>query len=257
VGGQPDQQGTPAEDAFSFAAYRRMLDAARDSGYRFVAYDDDHPDDGSRLCLLRHDVDIDPEAAARIARIEHECGVAATYFVMVRSPVYNAFGRANEMFFREIVDLGHRIGLHYDLAFRPYVRPTDEWIRREAAVLESMLGVEVNVVSFHQPTFGAEDARSVQSEGMISAFDFPGFVYVSDANKAMPEGSFVRLFSEALIQRIHLCIHPIWWATDDPTADVADLWDEAIIATLTRSQQQILATERGFGPPRSITIVRR
>jgi hypothetical protein len=258
VDAQTQRRESSADDVcFSFDAYRNMLDAALGSGYRFVSYESGPSETASRLCLLRHDVDIDPEAAARIAHIEYERGVVATYFVMLRSPVYNAFGRASEQFFREITALGHHIGLHYDIAFGPDNRHAEESIRREADVLGSMLGVEVNTFSFHQPMFGSADARSVRPEGMISAFDFPGFVYLSDANKAVPEGSFVRLFREAAIPRIQLCIHPIWWATDDPDADVADLWDEAILAAMRRSQEQLLATERGFGPPRSITIARR
>jgi hypothetical protein len=252
-----EHEGLPADDAcFTFDAYRRMLEVAASSEYRFATYDGPFPGDESRTCILRHDVDVDPGAAAALARIEQAAGVVATYFVMVRSPVYNTFARANQTFLREISNLGHRIGLHYDVAFRPDGRPASEWIRREAELLGAMLGVDVNVVSFHQPGLSDEDPRTISTGGLVSAYDFPGFTYVSDANKAMREGSFISLFRDARIRKIHLCIHPVWWATDDPHADVMDLWDGAILANLERSQEQILATERAYGARRVYRVGR-
>jgi hypothetical protein len=246
----------PPEDAcFTRDAYRSMLDAALASGYRFVAYTETEPD-AERTCLLRHDVDVDPEAALELARIEHERGVSATFFVMTRSPVYNAFGRANQTLLREIASLGHWIGLHFDVAFRPDDAPIQEWIAREADVLASMLGTAIAAVSFHQPMLSEVNPSEIRVEGLVSAFDFPGFVYLSDANKALREGSFIRLFRDATIPRIHLCIHPIWWATDDASADPMDLWDRALERTLGRAQAQIVATERAFGTTRRISISR-
>lgn len=246
----------PPEDAcFTRGAFARMLDAALASGYRFLGYSEAGAGvDGDRLCLLRHDVDVDPAAALELAEIEAGRGVQATYFVMLRSPLYNALGRANQTLLREIAQLGHWIGLHFDVAFTPDNRPAIDWLETEADVLATMLGVPVESVSFHQPMLGTADPRSIRSERLVSAFDFPGFVYVSDANKALREGSFIQLFREARIPRIQLCIHPVWWATDDPNASLEALWDAAIVANLNRSQEQIVATERGYGLRRVFTI---
>jgi hypothetical protein len=252
----PRTVGDTEDTCFTRDAYRRMLDAGIASGYRFAAFDDDVAELGPRVCLLRHDVDVDPGAARELAEIEHARGVRATYFVMLRSPLYNALGRANQTLFREIASLGHWIGLHYDLAFRPDDSPIEDWIEREAEVLATMLGTDVRVVSFHQPMQSTVPASEVRVERLVSAFDFPGFVYVSDANKGLREGSFIALFRDARIPRLHVCIHPIWWATDDPDADPMDLWDAAIVANLERSQAQVAATERAFGRARVVTLQR-
>lgn len=246
----------PGDDTcFTRRSYAAMIDTALAGGYRFIGYDDSRPARGDeRLCILRHDIDVDPGAALELAEIEADRRVRATYFVMTRSPVYNPFGRANQDLLRRIAELGHWIGLHYDLAFKPDDAAVEHWIATEAEILATMLGVEVRSVAFHQPGLAAEDPASVRPDGLISAFDFPDFTYISDANKTMRAGSFVRLFREASIPRIQLCIHPLWWATDDPGATVEALWDQAVLANLQRSQDQILATERGFGPARTWSV---
>jgi hypothetical protein len=49
-------------------------------------------------------------------------------------------------------------------------------------------------------------------------------------------------------------VHPIWWATDDPDATTEQLWTEAILRNLERSQEQLLASEGAFGGPRRFSI---
>jgi hypothetical protein len=240
------------DTCFTRAAYRTMLDTALVNGYGFLGYGEalTAPAAG-KLCILRHDVDVDPGAALELARIEAERSVFGTYFVMTRSPVYNAFGRANQTMFRKIVELGHSIGLHYDIGFEPAGGSLESRVEDEAEILGRMLGTEVTSVSFHQPAFGRVDPRTIRLDSLVNAFDFPGFTYVSDANKGLPEGSLVRLFRDGRVPRLHLCVHPLWWATDDPGATVQELWDRAILGNLRRSQEQLLATERGFGPART------
>jgi hypothetical protein len=243
--------------SFTRTGYRAMLESALRSGYVFAAFDDPAAQSARRVCLLRHDVDADLGAALEIARIEAEVGVRSTFFIMLRSPLYNALGRANQQLAREILDLGHWLGLHYDLAFAPGAQRTAEaWIALEAETLGAMYGAPVRAVSFHQPMLAEKAPGELAPLNLVSAFDYPGFTYVSDANKALKMGAFVDLFESAAVAHLHLCIHPIWWATDDPSAEPMDLWDAAIAANLLRSQEQVISTERAFGPTRTITLGR-
>src|SRR5207249_11403716 len=50
-----------------------------------------------------------------IARVEHELGIQATYFVLLRSPFYNALTQANMEIMSQIRDYGHQIATHVDL----------------------------------------------------------------------------------------------------------------------------------------------
>src|SRR4029077_14225466 len=64
---------------FDMPHYRELLEAAKAGGYDWASFDR-HP--RPRDLFLRHDVDLSLEAALELARVEHELGVRATYFLM-------------------------------------------------------------------------------------------------------------------------------------------------------------------------------
>ena len=169
---------------FTRDGYRDLLERALGAGYEFAAFDSGDGVPGR--CLLRHDVDVELGAALELARIEAELGVSSTYFVMLRSAFYNLFGRDNHDAVHALVGLGHRIGLHYDAAYKPpgeVTRSHAASIELEAAFLESMFSIPVRTVSFHQPSFGP-DPGEMHPRGLVSAWNMPGYAYVSDANKS-------------------------------------------------------------------------
>ena len=71
-----------------------------------------------------------------MAKIEHKFGVKATYFFMLRSPFYNIFTRANNEAVKEIIKLGHNIGLHYDEGYAAKDERLQELIDEEIKMLE-------------------------------------------------------------------------------------------------------------------------
>lgn len=216
----------------------------------------DRVPDAPRVCLLRHDVDADLGAAVELARIEERAGVQATYFCMLRSPLYNVFARGNVELVREIVSLGHAIGLHYDVGFEPPPgRTHDETIASEANALRELLGMEIGSVSFHQPASNT-CSREIATPGLTSAFDLPGFEYFSDANKADGFEKLLGVISDGTQPRLQVLVHPIWWANDEPSASTEDLWDRAILANIERSQRQLVATERAYGSARRLDLTR-
>lgn len=119
---------------FTHTSYKQMLHALATAGYTFSRF----PQAPTNMAwatpfvLLRHDVDLDLEAALAMAHIEAEMGIASTYFVMVRTQFYNVFSQAGSHYVRTILDLGHDIGLHFDCAAypRPSTRTQTFWRRR-------------------------------------------------------------------------------------------------------------------------------
>src|SRR6056297_3345994 len=75
---------------FTYDAYADLLDGLRERGFEFVSYGGP-VEDGA--VLLRHDVDWSPSRALRMAELEADRGVTATYFFLLASPLYNAFFR--------------------------------------------------------------------------------------------------------------------------------------------------------------------
>jgi hypothetical protein len=232
--------------------YRALLETALESGYALVPVEE-HASEAELVCLLRHDVDADLGAALELARIERELGVRATYFVMVRSPVYNVFARRHQLLVEAIAAEGHRIGLHYDPGFPPRAgRSHEEQIAVERETLEELLDLPVESVAFHQTRL-APGATEITARDAVKANFLPGFHFVADSNKSEAVLETLDLFRERRFPRVQLLVHPMWWVgtAEDGTET---LWERALLANLERMQEQLLETERGFGAPRTFTI---
>ena len=239
---------------FTRAGYGRLLEIALASGYRFLAFDDPAHDTEPRVCLLRHDVDADPGAALELARIEADLGVHSTFFMMLRSPLYNILGRENSRLVSEIVSLGHRLGLHYDIAFLPGEHSgTDEWVQFERGVLAKSFDTDVSVVSYHQPRSSARPLLP-GFNGMVLADSVQGYTFLADSNRAQRMSRLPEILRDASEPHLQLLVHPIWWATDQPDATTEQLWNEAFMRNIERSHEQLFTCEGAFGARRRFTI---
>lgn len=240
--------------SYTRAAFAALLEELLESRYEFALFD--HVPDVPRVCLLRHDVDADLGAAVELGRIENRLGVRATYFCMLRSALYNVFGRGNVELVEELVSLGHAVGLHYDVGFDPPAgRTHEEAIAAEAAALRDLLVTPVRAVSFHQPASNPRTAE-ITTPGLVSAYDLAGFEYFADANMDVEFERLRDVIKDGTSPRIQVLVHPIWWANDEPSASTEDLWDRAILANVERSQRQLVSTERAYGPARSFELTR-
>jgi hypothetical protein len=101
--------------AFTLDHYRELLDAATAGGYRLAAFD--HAPEPGDL-FLRHDVDLSLVAAVRLAEVEADAGVWATWCLMTRSAFYNLDSKEGDWAIGRLRALGGRIGHH---AVRPHV----------------------------------------------------------------------------------------------------------------------------------------
>jgi hypothetical protein len=255
-------------DSWSLKSYRSMLECLGAAGYRFVPFRTDlwerqeiSPD--TKLCLLRHDIDTDLRAALSMAKIENALGIAATYFVMLRSPLYNLFSRANHKSVSNILALGHHLGLHFDHGFDAEVQRTDaEQIDLEARILEEMFEVDISAVSFHQP--GAAVLHGNLATGhrlnTYSRVQLKDFHYISDSNRVFPPLNAAPhgddLFEDwvrAAPPRIQILIHPMWWVYQEASTEL--VWNRVIESNFEGAQRQFLQTERAYGMRRRIQVV--
>jgi len=223
---------------FSYGHYRQALEAAR-SNYAFAVFDDP-PADGRPFILLRHDVDFSLDAALRMARIESELGVHSTYLVLLHAH-YNVLGPPGFAQLREIVGLGHRLGLHYDLAF--YARnglSASETIRRESAVLEDRFGTPVSLVAEHNPGRVPRPA-DLDFGPLLDAYS-PDFTreieYLSDSCQSWRQGCFCGFLDPSRHQRLQVLVHPLWWSEDGRSADEALRDHTAARVTAAREEER-------------------
>ena len=138
---------------FTYEGYKALTDLLKAHGYQFVSYDTWQNQQG-RCVIMRHDIDNDPLYSLRLAQLEAEQGVHSVYFVLLTSDFYNVFSRRNREYLREIISLGHDIGLHFDSAAYPDSDTPEGLIKNiqhEAALLSEAINHPIKFVSMHRP----------------------------------------------------------------------------------------------------------
>ncbi|MFH1328476.1 MAG: hypothetical protein ABIH76_06530 [Candidatus Bathyarchaeota archaeon] len=166
--------------------------------------------------ILRHDVDFSMEAAVRMAKIDYDAGIKATYSFLFSSNHYNLMERKALDSLLFISDLGHEVALHYDLKmYRKYKASLETSLKYELNLLERLTGKPVKSIIIHQ--FGLEQSDPFQNyPDIINGFNKELYdLYVSDSYRAWYREYLEKLFSFKY-NRIQLLIHPSIW-TDKPT----------------------------------------
>ncbi|WFU66921.1 MULTISPECIES: formyltransferase family protein [Bradyrhizobium] len=203
---------------FTEAGFLKILRQLKSADYRFVRYG--APPSGPHV-IWRHDVDISMNRAVRLAEIENQEGVVATYFINPRSCFYSIFEPETEVMLRRIQSLGHEIGLHFDAS--AYVTKTwtadalNAAVRREQALLETLLQSPIRALSWHNPDqSNLLDFQDDEIAGLSNAYSGAlrrDYVYCSDSNgywRFKPMGEVIAAGHE----RLHLLTHPDWWTPD-------------------------------------------
>lgn len=62
-----------------------------------------------KFAIMRHDVDRNPERALKMAKLEEDLGIKSTYYFRMKESVFVP------KIIREIVDMGHEVGYHYEV----------------------------------------------------------------------------------------------------------------------------------------------
>jgi hypothetical protein len=176
--------------AFDLDHYRELLDAAHAGGYRWASFDG--PPRPADL-FLRHDVDLSLEATLVLARLEHELGVRATYFLMTESAFYNLDSELGRTVQRRLRAWGHAVGLHA-------VHPRAELDGRFDPVL-----------AWHNP-----DPEYVHEPvvGAVNVMEPPYFTrgcYRSDSNQHWREGCPHDELRAGAFEWLQLLVHPEIW----------------------------------------------
>ena len=135
---------------FTPAAYRELISSIVARGYEIKSFAE--AEAARPHLILRHDIDQCLNAAARLAAVEAAEGWRASYFVLMRSELYNPFSPAGLHALEKISGGGHEIGLHLDAAIHGGdAEALEAAAGRECATLETITGQKVSMISFHRP----------------------------------------------------------------------------------------------------------
>lgn len=201
---------------FTEAGYGRLLRMAA-STYAFERFGSSSEDPH---VLWRHDIDMSVHRALRLAQIEADLGLISTYFVRLHSEFYSPLERAILGRLRTIRELGHDIGLHFELAF--YDGHLDgvrlhQAVRAERVMLEDLVDAPVGSISFHNPDL--DDAHNYDAdviEDMTNAYGKrlrSDYAYISDSN------GYWRYVTPSHVlngqqERVQVLTHGEWWTPE-------------------------------------------
>lgn len=235
---------------FTFQAYEELLTAGLEAGYEHLTVReylsrDSFPD---RFVIHRHDVDRKPENSLQMARIEAEHGVSSTYYFRTIDKTFKP------AIFREIDDLGHEIGYHYEDMDRADGDIDDAHRSFEVELERLREHVPIKTVCMHGNPLTAHDNRNLWADDRgfeaydllgeaYLSMDFEDVTYFSDTGRTWQDGALkikdhtmgegskqvtaqstfdlVSILSECDVQRACLLSHPNRWA-DGPVEYIAE-----------------------------------
>jgi hypothetical protein len=182
--------------SFDLRHYAEILEAGKAGGYRFASFGNG-PERGE--IYLRHDVDLSLDAALRMAAVEVEHGVTATYLLMTESVFYNLASSEGVRAIARLRDLGHAVGLH---AVYPNVELDDRFDP---------------VVSWHNPD---PEKMSKAIPGAINVYSEPYFdrpAYRSDSNQHWRSGCPHEELRGGGFPWLQILVHPEIWVYEGAT----------------------------------------
>jgi hypothetical protein len=93
---------------FTLKTYKNYLKILYSNGYSFQTFEQFIQNSKKKFIILRHDVDRLPQNSLNFAKIQNKLGIEGTYYFRMLPCSYD------ERIIREIIDLGHEIGYHYE-----------------------------------------------------------------------------------------------------------------------------------------------
>ena len=152
---------------FTYDAYTIMISELRRHGYQFADYRDH--DKYDKCVILRHDVDYSLEKAYQLAALEYKLNVHSTYMILVSSGFYNIISKQTQEILKDILKMGHHIGLHFDEANynTQDMNALKEYALEERLDLEELFLIKDQNGNYISSVNGVELPKSIKKESKI------------------------------------------------------------------------------------------
>lgn len=203
-------------DDFTLDNYRRLIWLALEKGFHFILHKDEFVPERKDV-IWRHDVEFEPDIALRMAEIENEAGVIASYFFQLHSPYYNLFDEHYSGVFHKIFELGHHCGLHFDCRYWGITDETQlgKYISIDKDFMEMNLGVQIDTFSFHNTTSFTQSCISYLYGGLVnvySSFFKKNYNYCSDSLGYWRFDRLEEVLIDDKVQHLQVLTHDGNWA---------------------------------------------
>ena len=209
--------------SFTYDGYIALLEYIQKK-YEIISFDQINANKNPYI-ILRHDVDASLSDALKMAELETEMNITSTYFFLFSCRYYNLLEKDAFQTITKISDLGHEIGLHYDVSvYDLYPIKTNETLENEIMLLQGLLNKQVKSISMHNPSITAKDDPFKSLPNYINAYDYNLFdLYVSESCRVWHINDLKKLLSYKY-DKIQLVIHPLLWR--EKIVDRKDALDE-------------------------------
>lgn len=209
----------PGRSDFSYTYFRQLLHMIRG---HFAAYQLNEAPDilqsafRQPTLFLRHDIKISLNRALPLAEIEHEYDLPTTYMVRADSPLYSLNERNARVHLLELLQMGHEVGLHFDLTSaeqqsKSFLRIIEIRVHTACERLEQIICRPIRSISFQRPIpllFGG----SLKIDGRVNA-DAQELRHwcIADTGGSWQEGEPMARITHPQGNILQIILHPIWW----------------------------------------------
>lgn len=175
---------------FTLIQYERLLRAFQGNGYRIYTvrdYLNSREAIAGKFLILRHDIDLRPENARKVARIEQRLGINSTFY----------FRAIPQTFVPEIIQdvgaMGHEVGYHYEDLSETHgdVDSAYERFQRNLARFRKL--ADITTICMHGSPMSPHDSKDIWKKfeftdlGIIGepylSLDFTDIRYLTDTGR--------------------------------------------------------------------------
>ena len=209
---------------FTLGHYEECLVQAKKAGYTFVTMSEAFEEkNSSKILMMRHDVDHQLDLARNMASLEHKNGAVSTYFFRISARNYNLFSWEGISTVKEILSMGHEVGLHYE----KYINDNQvfqQYMEYNLDLLRLLFGDDTfRGICPHEPSRNSKTDSSVldnlkKSKGVLyDAYDskiFEEYKYISDSSCNWREGCLHTHLGKH--NKLYVLTHPVWWYRINP-----------------------------------------
>lgn len=201
---------------FSLTEYRDLLRAFVDANYSFRFFTETLADQEA-IIFLRHDIEIDINAALALASTEHELGIRSTYFLCPTTPFFNMLSAEVEKAARTLVGMGHAVGFHLELPDDSTALAASFWNDNTRAALCPV--ANPNLVSLHSP-HSIDGSLLLRFPALLAVYSDTvsgRLAYISDSMGRWRFGSPLDSVAFSNRRAIQVLTHPVWWVYEGGT----------------------------------------
>lgn len=203
---------------FTISNYKNIIQTAKRNDFQFSFYYDSYSS-GTKHLLWRHDVEFSPFIALKMAEIEVEERVKATYFFQLHGEFYNVLEKEISEIVFKIISLGHDIGLHFDLHYFDVTNEEDleKYLTLDTQYFNSIFGTDIKVFSFHNTNPFILSCEKEHYAGLINVYSRrfkDHFIYCADSTGYWRHERLVDVLNNSNIQKLQVLTHDAMWSDE-------------------------------------------